>query len=261
MPGRRPPSKPGKPYVEYEPTADERARAVEWRAERTLRGAWRALRAFAASGGWSLDADLPPFDHDEHGLSEQPLTLHTRADARALIVCEKTVVLKALQGGLNRKPSIAHHHRLATACVRSLASSWSARLLRDHARSLGVPILFFGDLDPQTLHAFATLRSGGCDGPGGKARAAVPVQWLGVDGRWLSWAKRQDEGLDWRLMRQNWLHQEYWAFIKRLVPDVRRLIGPAGYSLLERGMKLETDALLLWGGADEFERRLTKALR
>jgi hypothetical protein len=42
-----------------------------------------------------------------------------------------------------------------------LASQWAARTLHAHAESVGARLAFFGDLDPQALHAFAALRAGG----------------------------------------------------------------------------------------------------
>jgi hypothetical protein len=44
--------------------------------------------------------------------------------------------------------------------------------------------------------------------------------------------------------------------VKRLVPDIRRLIGARAYSLLEGGTKIEADALLGRSFVEEFGRRL-----
>jgi hypothetical protein len=49
---------------------------------------------------------------------------------------------------------------------------------------------------------------------------------------------------------------EYWQLVKRLVPDIRRLIGARAYSLLEGGTKIETDALHGRPFVEEFGRRL-----
>jgi cytosine/adenosine deaminase-related metal-dependent hydrolase len=44
-------------------------------------------------------------------------------------------------------------------------------------------------------------------------------------------------------IRLTWLDQEYWQLVKRLVPDVRPLIGKRAYEMLEGGTKIEVDAL------------------
>jgi hypothetical protein len=57
-------------------------------------------------------------------------------------------------------------------------------------------------------------------------------------------------------IRLKWLDREYWQLVKRLVPDVRRLIGTRAYDLLNGGTKLETDALRGRPFVEEFGRRL-----
>ena len=53
-----------------------------------------------------------------------------------------------------------------------------------------------------------------------------------------------------------WLDQEYWQLVKRLVPDVRRLIGVRAFNMLEARRKIEADALRGRPFVEEHERRL-----
>ena len=261
----------GRPHIDYEPTAEDRARAAAWRKVKSLRGAWNAFREFARSGPWSDDVDLPPYDADGEppdqwgapGTWGPWLELRTQAHARVLLICEKMVIQSALTHWPGpRQPSIVHQSRAALAWSLPLASAWIARSVREHARSIDAPIVFFGDLDPSALHSFAALRAGGRDALlKGKGRA-VPVTWMGIDGKWLDWAGRvTGKRPPWWTISLKWWEKEYWQLVKRLVPDVRRLIGARGYSLLESGLKLEADALLHGPFAEEFDRRLRSLLR
>jgi hypothetical protein len=82
---------------------------------------------------------------------------------------------------------------------------------------------------------------------------------MGLDSRWLKWicrdldVKEVPVGMTIRL---KWLDQEYWQLVKRLVPDVRRLIGARAYAMLEGGTKIEADALRGRPFVEELGRRL-----
>ncbi len=240
--------KHGRPHVPYEPTEADRARARLWRDGRTLADAWSIYRDFAREGPWADDAELPAFgDIPETSDPDDCLILQALPDAHVLVVCEKRAIEAMLSESLGPgRPSIAHVERCAVAWFPRLASKWTARVLGSHAKLLGAPLVFFGDLDPQALHAFAALRAGGRKALLRGGRHSVPVRWVGLDSRWLRWIGRGNAASaipPWMTIRLTWLDQEYWQLVKRLVPDVRTLIGHRAYRMLDGGMKLEVDAL------------------
>jgi hypothetical protein len=243
-------AKHGRLHIPYEPTGADRAHARRWRQEKTLAHAWTTYREFATKPAWALDAEVPWFDDVEERPNEHE-HLHLKAwpDARVVLVCEKMFVEKLLyewEGA--KRPSVAHKTRTTLALAPPLASRWVARTLHDHAKSLGAKLAFFGDLDPQALHAFAALRAGGRKALLRGTGKTLPVTWLGLDSRWLDWICRAF-GLEdvpaMMTIRLGWLGEEYWQLVKRLVPDVRRLIGARAYAMLDCGTKLEADGLLL----------------
>ncbi len=257
------------PHVDYTPTDEERGQASAWRAERTLGTAWRAYRAFCQDPRWATDSELPVFDEDDnaHEEYEQRVTLHMRADARVVLVCEKGHILDAIDTWRNsERPSVAHAWKASLAWAPSLPSRWTSRILASHAKDVGAPLAYFGDLDPQALHAFAVLRAGSHRALlSGKPKGPT-VTWIGLDSGWLEVVCRHfrtDEIPVQMKIRLDWLDQEYWELVKRLVPDVRKLIGARGFALLESGVKLEADALLHMREAflDEFGRRVGRLVR
>jgi translation initiation factor IF-3-like protein len=238
-----------------------RAQAGRWREEKTFAEAWRRYRRFASR---EENAELPVFDLDEESPGEyERLTLQTREDTRTLLVCEKTHVQTLLDTWTeslgSERASVAHRTKPALAWVGPLASTWAALTLKEHAESLRVPLAFFGDLDPQALHAFATLRSGGRDAVRRGKRAAVPIVWLGLDSEWLEWVCQgfgtQDVPVGMTI-RLNALDQEYWQMLKHHVPDVVRLVGRRGCAMLDSGVKVEADALRGEPFLREMERRI-----
>jgi hypothetical protein len=251
----------GRPFIPYEPTDTDRANVRGWRQGKTLEGAWTTYREFAKQSPWADDAELPNFDDvDERPDEFEHLKLKTRPDARVVLVCEKMHVEKLLyEWDGPRRPSVAHATRTALAWVPPLASSWVARTLRDHAHSLGAGLAYFGDLDPQALHSFAALRAGGRKALLRGAAKTLPITWMGLDSRWLDWVCRgfgvKDVPLSMTI-RMRWLDQEYWHLVKRLLPDVRHLIGPRAYKMLDGGTKLEADALRGRPFVEELGRRL-----
>ena len=109
------------------------------------------------------------------------------------------------------------------------------------------------------LHvAHAVLRGG---------RHSVPVRWVGLDSRWLRWIGRGNAASaipPWMTIRLTWLDQEYWQLVKRLVPDLRTLIGHRAYRMLDGGTKLEVDAPRALPRApftEELARRLRVSVR
>jgi hypothetical protein len=237
----------GRPHFPYEPSQTDRDRARTWRAARTLTEAWNLYRAFAREDPWADDAELPIL-HDDHEAqnADESLTLHALSDPRLLVVCEKKSIEELLGNGSGPgRPSMALVQRYALAWYPQLASSWTARVLGSHAKAHGVSLAFVGDLDPQSLHAFAALRAGGRKALLRGGRPRVPLRWAGLDSRWLDWISRAQpsgEVPSWLTIRLRWLDQEYWELVKRLVPDVRALIGKRAYELLDGGAKIEVEA-------------------
>jgi hypothetical protein len=236
------------PDVPYAPTAEDRARAAAWRTEPTLAAAWRSYVSVATDERWERECGVYGFDRGSGDYDADRLELSAQEDSRVVLVCEKTVVRDAADtwDGAER-PSAAHDAKAGLAWVRPLPSAWSARALHEHAKRLRVPLAFFGDLDPQALHFFAAIRAGGRDRAlrGGSVR--VPIRWVGLDGRWLDLMCEHLEIKDipshWTI-KLNWLDQEYWQIVKRMVPDAKRLLGARGFALLERGEKIEADVFL-----------------
>jgi transposase-like protein len=232
--------------IPYAPTSEDRARASAWRDERTISAAWRRFRSFAEEAPWAMDADVGAFDDGSEDAELERLTVRSGPGARSLLVVEKIAALDAVdawQG--SRRPSIAHESSAALAHVWRLPSRWTCRAVREHAAMLRVPIAFFGDLDPQALHAFAALRAGGRDAVGRRPR--TPIHWVGLDGRWLAFLCKELGAKEvpsaWTIPL-NWLDHEYWQLVKVMLPDVRKLVGSAGFRMLESGRKLELDALV-----------------
>jgi hypothetical protein len=56
----------------------------------------------------------------------------------------------------------------------------------------------------------------------------VPFHWIGLDGRWLDFVCKHlgvsEVPPSWTI-RLSWLDQEYWELVKRMVPDVRRIVA------------------------------------
>jgi hypothetical protein len=258
----RPPA--GRAVVRYEPSPRDLRNAAGWRGERTLAAAWRRYRAFATSPRWAADCDLPTYDVGYPDYGYERLMLRARHDARIVLVCEKPVVLEAADAWSSpKRPSVAHATRAALAWIPPLPSAWACKTLRDHAKGLRAPLAFFGDLDPQAIHLFAALRAGGRDAVTKPRAPRGPVRWIGLDEQWLDMACRQrgvrEVPRAWTI-ELRWLDREYWELVKRMVPDVHRLVGARGCALLDRGLKVEADALVVWM-REAFVRELARRLR
>jgi hypothetical protein len=171
----------GRPHVPYQPTEADRAHAGKWRRGKSLAKAWTMYQEFAKEGTWADDAELPVFDDvDERPDEYERLRLKVRPDARVVLVCEKMLVEKLLdEWDGSSRPSVAHATKTALAWVPSLASKWAMRTLHAHAESVGARLAFFGDLDPQALHAFAALRAGGRKALLRGTGKTLQVAWMG----------------------------------------------------------------------------------
>jgi hypothetical protein len=237
----------GTPIVFNEPNDEERALARSWREARTPIDAWRRFRDFATLRKWHAEVQLPLVDDQDQSLDF--LELMTRPDTRVVLIVEKLAVRNLLQAWRDRKtPSVAHSCRVALAYTPPFPSEWASGVLSEHATSMGAKLGVLADLDPEGLLAYGAVRSGGIAALlAGKARPANGVQWLGIDDRLLE-AICGDLGSSeipaaW-MINLRWLEREYWDLVKTLIPDVRKVIGHRSFDLLERGAKIEIDALI-----------------
>ena len=98
-----------------------------------------------------------------------------------------------------------------------------------------LPLLFVGDLNPHNLFVFALLRYGNT-GFKPRRQDAIPVRYLGVDDRWLQLCtdqlKRGRELITRELTEDN---QETLRVVKDVLPDLRELVGPRCFELLDTG--------------------------
>jgi hypothetical protein len=162
-----------------------------------------------------------------------------RAAERVVLFQKLHVMNEFLPDG--RGSDWATRWHIATGTAPFAPKAPDVRLIANHARLLGGPVGFVGDLDPHGLHVFGALRSGNLHAPnlGGKK---LKVEWLGIDDGWLHGAQRTGRPLTGRTIHMPWVEREYWSIIKRMMPGVRALVGEQSFELLESGLKAESDA-------------------
>jgi hypothetical protein len=125
---------------------------------------------------------------------------------------------------------------LAIFWQSTFASRTSCNVLIRYAREVRKPIFFVGDLDPIGLTQFADLRSRG-----------VPIRYLGIDDRWLRLCREYvrplgtHKGLNSISIPMDDTEREHFTVVTHLVPDLKRLIGPKCFALLQSGRKLELE--------------------
>lgn len=217
------------------PTQTAERAARTWREAKSAREAWTRFRSW-------LDRTEPDENTSDapywRGYSSHELW--TDPTATRLVLFEKLHVMKRfLPDG--QGSDRATRWRIATASAPFAPTLMDVTLIRAHARLLGGPVGFVGDLDPHAIHVFGALRSGSLDAPNIAGRRLV-VDWLGIDDAWLQQARKTTRRLETRLIRMGWFETEYWEIIKRFAPGIRSLIGDESFALLESGSKLESDA-------------------
>jgi len=168
------------------------------------------------------------------------MQLWTGGSATRLVLFQKLHVMNKFLPD-TRGSDWATRMGIATATAPFAPRAHEGALIRTHARLLGGPIGFVGDLDPHGLHVYGSLRSGDLHAPdiGGKK---LRIAWFGIDDAWLTKVQRKGMLLAPRLIPMGWVEREYWGVIKRLAPRVRKLVGEKSFQLLEDGLKAETDA-------------------
>ena len=219
------------------PTPRQERAARAWREATSAREAWLRFRAWLTRANPEDDTGDAPYWCDGLHSSHQ---LWTGPGATRLVLFEKRHVMERfLPDG--RGSDRATHWNLATASAPFAPTPLDVKLIRAHARLLGGPIGFVGDLDPHALHVFGALRSGRLDAPDIAGRRQV-VEWLGIDDEWLRRARKTDRPILARLIRMGWVEREYWEIIKRFAPSVRTLIGDESFALLDSGCTVESEA-------------------
>jgi hypothetical protein len=112
-------------------------------------------------------------------------------------------------------------------------------------KSLGVPLVLIGDLDPGDLTAFAALVAGGI-GMGQPPSATLKVWYGGLDDALLRVARRH---LGERRFESECLvpmtedEREQLALIKALCPSLTALCGRNSAQILTSGLKCEVEAV------------------
>lgn len=233
-------AKYGMPYIYKEPSAARIAALSEWRKESTALKAWKRFRKAAEAAEDhpeipALDAKTDSFDN---------FSLRAWGESRVLIVCEKNGTATALEGWCEKVPSFAYAHRAAIATTYWLPLRRSVEALSAYARQAQAPIAWFGDLDPQAIHSFATLRAGGRDELFASAKKKLRIAYCGLDSAWLDPIDRTERGRTWMTIEMRHVDREYWRLVQRLVPDARALIGRQASELLDSGKKIEVDGLV-----------------
>jgi hypothetical protein len=220
---------------------------ADLRASRAWREASSGRIAWQRFAGWLRrttkhrdidDGDAPHWQDERHDYSDH--RLFTGAGARRLLLFEKESIQNAFLGASYR---VQRKWTIATAKVPFAPFRFDIDLISDHARRLGVPIGFVGDADPHGIHVFGALRSGTIDAPRLDGRR-MKIEWLGIDDRWLRLARPTKRSLIGRTIQMKWVEREYWWVVKRLMPNIERLIGEATFTMLETGTKAEADAFV-----------------
>jgi hypothetical protein len=127
---------------------------------------------------------------------------------------------------------------------RGIPSEHYIASVQRHARALGLPVLFVGDLSVEALANFLVLRVGSPDlelrhGSG------LPVQYLGVDDRWLALAEanRAPGARDMPFSLLGEYEPEQADLLCELIPDLERLVGPRCFSLFKSYRSLGLEVL------------------
>ena len=220
--------------AEPHPTYERACRA--WRNARTGREAWARFLEWLARARPQSDGDATGWC--DKGLGSHHLLTHPAA-TRLVLFQKHQVMREFLPDG--RGSDWATRWRIATGTPCFWARPYDVAVVRAHARLVGGPVGLVGDLDPHGLHMLGALRSGSPAAPDLRGKK-LRVDWLGVDDEWLARVRRTSRSLKARLIRMPWVERGYWGIIKRMMPDVRALVGEQSFELLDGGLKAESDA-------------------
>lgn len=245
----------GMPVVYKEPTIEQIEELTTWRRATTLAGAWRRFQKAAEAA--DAHAEVPDAQSDRY----DNLVLHTWGDSRVTLICEKGATADVLWAWNGKRPSFAYQHRAGVATASWLPLRPTIDAIAGYASSAHIPLMWIGDLDPQALHSFATVRAGGRAELFDAASRKLRVAYLGLDSTWLDWIDQSRLDWAWMTIRMRHVDREYWNLAQRLVPDARALIGARASKFLDEGNKIEVDALLHSKHRAAFLRELGRRLR
>ncbi|HEY1959582.1 MAG TPA: hypothetical protein VGH28_28425 [Polyangiaceae bacterium] len=231
----------GMPFIYKEPTPSQLAALPAWRDERSRAKAWVRFRKTALAA--DDNAEVPSLDARSDGYDNY--TIRGWGDSRVLLVCEKTATVEVLHSWAGKQPSFTYANRASTATTFWLPLRRSVEVIATCARVARVPLVWFGDLDPQALHWFASVRAGGRDELlASRDSAKLHLAYVGLDSQWLAWLDRTIPQWSWMTIAMRHVDREYWHLVQRLVPDARELIGPRASEMLDGGTKLEVEGLI-----------------
>ena len=214
------------------PTAKEERASRKWRETKTAKGAWRAFRAWALATSDQVVGEAP-IEGRSHGHHEA----WTGAGADRLLLFQKPHSMRAFveqQRGATRG--------IATASVPHAPQAFDVALLAAHAKLIGGPVGWIGDLDPHGLHTYGALRSGDLDAPSLEANA-LAVDFIGPDDGWLEELRKTSSTLLRHTIRMPWAEREYWTVVKQMIPGLQQLVGDESIALLDSGVKIEMESL------------------
>jgi hypothetical protein len=214
------------------PTAKEERAARKWREAKTAKEAWRELRAWALHTSDDVVGEAP-MEGRSYGHHEA----WTGAGANRLLLFQKPYSMQSFvqqQRGATRG--------IATASVPHAPHAFDVALLAAHAKLIGGPVGWIGDLDPHGLHTDGALRSGDLDAPSLEANA-LAVDFIGPDDGWLDELRKTSSTLLQYSIRMPWAEREYWGIVKRMIPGLQQLVGDESIAMLDSGVKIEMESL------------------
>ena len=115
-------------------------------------------------------------------------------------------------------------------------------IVREHARHVRRPIQFIGDLDPLDLAAYVALGAGGTPLRRSRRRP-VPVQYAGIDDRWLDVCERhaRQPPVATYTIRLSTRERDQLDALERVGLDLEATVGPRCAAILRTGYKLEIE--------------------
>lgn len=136
------------------------------------------------------------------------------------------------------------------------------RAARALARSFRLPIVFVGDLRPMELTFFAAMRMGSATFSR-RDRVPLPIRYAGIDDRWLAIADEfRRPGAQQLDCPMDSFEREHYEVLKKLLPDLERIVGERCFSLLESGKVFMMEMMWAGGGYKEgYLERLIEHLR
>ncbi|MBI5478013.1 MAG: hypothetical protein HY906_04110 [Deltaproteobacteria bacterium] len=242
----------GKPSAKHKPAAPDAKKAAA-----RAKGPARAKAASRPKAKRHSPLDLwrefarhaakedPTYDPVAPGVwppSWPPATYHLSTPApKRLLYFTKDFLLKQWlqQGPLPAGLGAVVRYGMATPNY----CAWVKR----EAKALRLPVLFVGDCDPYDLTVFLSLQRGS-DELVKTPATTVPVQYLGIDDRWLAmcaaaFSPPEGGNPDFKLVMVEMtpLERRHLEVLLKVAPELERLVGPRCRQILLAGRKLELE--------------------